>query len=44
MNETAEGTMAEKSHFHDGHRNRLKERYRKEGLAQFEEHNILELL
>ncbi len=29
---------------HDGHRQRLKERYRKEGLDHFEEHQVLELL
>ncbi|MGI5896822.1 MAG: JAB domain-containing protein [Oscillospiraceae bacterium] len=34
--------MAE--HSHNGHRNRLKERFRKEGLDNFDPHNILELL
>ena len=29
---------------HDGHRKRLRERYRKEGLEHFEDHNCLELL
>lgn len=29
---------------HDGHRQRLKERFRKEGLDGFEEHQVLELL
>lgn len=32
------------STMHDGHRKRLKERFRREGLDKFEEHNILELL
>ena len=29
---------------HDGHRKRLRDRFRKEGLASFEDHNCLELL
>jgi len=29
---------------HDGHRQRLKQRFVKEGLTSFESHNILELL
>lgn len=29
---------------HDGHRGRLKERYRKEGLDNFDKHQVLELL
>jgi len=29
---------------HDGHRGRLRERFRREGLDKFEEHNIMELL
>lgn len=29
---------------HDGHRNRLKERYNKEGLSNFQDHEVLELL
>ncbi len=29
---------------HDGHRERLRNRFRKDGLARFEEHNVLELL
>lgn len=29
---------------HDGHRGRLKERFLKEGLTNFEDHNVLELL
>lgn len=29
---------------HDGHRGRLKERYKKEGLDSFDEHQVLELL
>ena len=29
---------------HDGHRQRLKERFRAEGLDHFEEHQVLELL
>ena len=28
---------------HDGHRERLRERFRKEGLANFQEHEVLEL-
>ena len=28
---------------HDGHRQRLKERFRAEGLDHFEEHQVLEL-
>lgn len=39
--------MAEKKgypHPHGGHRGRLKERFRKEGLQNFQEHEILELL
>ena len=29
---------------HDGHRERLRERFLREGLASFEDHTILELL
>ena len=29
---------------HDGHRNRLKNRFLNEGLTNFEDHNVLELL
>ena len=29
---------------HDGHRERLRERFRKEGLANFQEHEVLELV
>lgn len=33
-----------KMNVHDGHRGRLKERYQKEGLDHFKEHEVLELL
>lgn len=36
--------MAEKKNIHSGHRQRLKERFLREGLDGFEKHNILELL
>ena len=36
--------MAEKKGIHSGHRQRLKERFLREGLDGFEKHNMLELL
>lgn len=36
--------MTENSHIHDGHRNRMKEKFLKEGADAFHEHEILEIL
>ncbi|MGN0536453.1 MAG: RadC family protein [Acutalibacteraceae bacterium] len=36
--------MTENSHIHDGHRNRMKEKFLKEGADAFHEHEILEVL
>ena len=36
--------MNKTSNPHAGHRSRMKERFRKEGLDSFEEHEVLELL
>lgn len=40
----ANGVKTEKKNVHAGHRDRLRQRFLKEGLENFQDHNVLELL